>query len=78
MIDPELDRAVSDAFQRHFGGFATGFVVIVQGVDVDGDQRLEWFHSEGTKTWHMRGWLHEAMDWQLAGQTADMLREEED
>ena len=76
-MDAELDAAISEAFARNKGGFVTGFFAVVEGVDADGDHLLEWFHSDGVKTWHIRGWLHEALATQLVGQTVEMLEGEE-
>ena len=76
-INEKLDQAISDAFAEDSGGFVTGFFAVVEGVDGDGDHWLRFFHSDGARTWHVRGWLHEALTTQTVGQLEHMLDEEE-
>jgi len=79
---PELEKAIQDFWYEQGsdesrGGMVTGYFVCVEGLDGEGARWMDWAWSKDIKTWQVKGYLHEALDSQMAGDVAnEVLREE--
>ena len=74
----ELDAAVSKFWQEVVlpGGMTTKWFLVVEGFGDDGGRWLDFVWSDDLKTWEVKGFLHEALDSQVAGQVAGQVADE--
>ena len=78
MANEKFDAAVTELWQGdNDGGIVTKWFTVVEGVNPDGDRWLNFFWSDGLKTWDVKGMLHSALDSQVANEVAENVTEED-